>query len=243
MGSALPDVWLFDGCVMDLWFRHTQDASRRLIEATGARVAPPGRGSDCCGALHLHAGRPDEARRLARRVMRSMPGDAPIVVDSAGCGAALKEYGRLLGTPDAERFASRVRDLSEWLAGTDLQVPHTGRTVVLQEPCHLRFAQGLEGAWRSLLESAYTVRETADDGLCCGAGGLYNVLQPDLSAAILERKAVAIHAVAEGAMVASANPGCILQLRTAGLEVEHPSVLMAAALSREEQGGGNGGSG
>src|SRR5205823_7514423 len=95
--------------------RDTHRAALHVMEATGARPALPGPGADCCGALHAHAGRTDEARRLARRVIASMPGDAPVVVDSAGCGAAMKDYGHLLGTPEAAAFAARVRDFSEWL--------------------------------------------------------------------------------------------------------------------------------
>ena len=110
--GGTPDAWLFTGCVMDAWFRDTHRSAARVMEAAGARVARPGRGGDCCGALHLHAGRAGEARALARRVMASMPGNAPVVVDSAGCGAALKEYGELLGTPDAHAFSARVHDFA-----------------------------------------------------------------------------------------------------------------------------------
>ncbi|MEZ5169621.1 MAG: (Fe-S)-binding protein [Acidimicrobiia bacterium] len=236
-----PDLWLFDGCVMDAWFGATQEASRRLLEDTGATVSRPGRGSDCCGALHLHAGRRFWAQRLARRVMRSMPGDAPVVVDSAGCGAALKDYGHLLGTPEAERFSARVRDISEILRPDDVACRPTGRAVVLQEPCHLRHVQGLTGAWRDVLAGAYTVVDTDDDGLCCGAGGLYNVVQPDLSGQILRRKVATIRAAVGDAahgepVVASANPGCILQLRRGGLRVAHPSVLVVDALDPDRGG-------
>ncbi len=101
-----PDAWLFTGCVMDAWMRDTHRSTARLMEATGARIARPAANASCCGALHVHAGREREARRLARKVVASMPGDAPIVVNSAGCGAAMKEYGHLLGTPEADR----VRD-------------------------------------------------------------------------------------------------------------------------------------
>src|SRR5205085_8502629 len=108
-------------------------------------VALPGPGGDCCGALHVHAGLTDEACRLAERVMASMPGDAPVVVDSAGCGAALKDYGRLLGTPEAERFAARVFDVHEWLAARVDALPAPARRlphpVAVQDPCHLRHVQ------------------------------------------------------------------------------------------------------
>ena len=107
-------VWLYTGCVMDAWMRDTHRSTAALIEATGASfaVSPDG----CCGALHAHAGLGDAARRLAGRVIASMPGDDPIVVNSAGCGAAMKDYGHLVGTPEAAAFAARVVDVQEWLA-------------------------------------------------------------------------------------------------------------------------------
>jgi glycolate oxidase iron-sulfur subunit len=121
--TAGPDAWLFTGCVMDAWMRPVHGAALRVMESTGAVVGLPGRGGDCCGALHAHAGLAGRARALARRVMASMPGPASVVVDSAGCGAALKEYGHLLGTPEAAAFAARVEDVSEWLAGRQDRLP------------------------------------------------------------------------------------------------------------------------
>lgn len=227
------DAFLFPGCVMDTWQRDTHRAALRVMEATGAHPALPGRGSDCCGALHAHAGRIDEARRLARRVIASMPGDAPVVVDSAGCGAAMKDYDHLLGTPEAAAFAARVRDFSEWVESRSvLSVRATGRTVVVQDPCHLRHVQKAAGAVRAVLAPAYVTVDTDDDGLCCGAGGAYNVLQPALAADIRDRKVDAIRRAGGGAdpLVASANPGCAMHLAAAGLDVRHPADLLAEAL-------------
>jgi glycolate oxidase iron-sulfur subunit len=196
----------------------------------------PGAGGDCCGALHTHAGRVDEARRLATRLMAAMPGEAPIVVDAAGCGAAMKEYGHLLGTPAAVAFSARVRDFAEWLASRP-QPPlrPTGRTVVVQDPCHLRHVQKVHTAVRAVLGPAYILRETADEGLCCGAGGAYSVTQPELSARVRDRKVEAIRDAGGGAdpVVVSANPGCAMHLAAAGLDVRHPAQLLAAALDRE----------
>jgi glycolate oxidase iron-sulfur subunit len=227
------DALLFPGCVMDAWQRGTHRAAIRLMEASGARPALPRRGADCCGALHVHAGRVDEARRIARRVIASMPGDAPVVVDSAGCGAAMKDYGRLLGTEDAAAFAARVRDFSEWLAEQQaLPVRSTGRIVVVQDPCHLRHVQHAAGAVRTVLAPAYTIVDTDDDGLCCGAGGAYNALQPELATEIRDRKIAAIRRAAGTGepLVASANPGCAIHLAAAGLDVRHPADLLADAL-------------
>ncbi len=230
-----PDVYLFTGCVMDAWQREVHRDALRVMRAAGARPGLPRAGGDCCGALHEHAGRIVEARRLARRVMASMPGDAPIVVDSAGCGAAMKDYGRLVGTPDAVAFAARVLDFSEWVAAQPaLALRPTGQTVVVQDPCHLRHVQHAEAAVRRVLAPAYQLRDTADDGLCCGAGGAYSVVEPALAGEIRDRKVAAIRAAAgdEGRspLVVSANPGCAMHLAAAGLDVRHPAQLLVAAL-------------
>jgi glycolate oxidase iron-sulfur subunit len=219
--GGAPDAWLFTGCVMDAWLRDTHRAAGRVMRAAGATIAQPGTGGACCGALHAHAGRDEEARRLAHRALASMPGDAPIVVDSAGCGAWLQEY------------SDRVVDFSTWIAAqAPLAVRATGRPIVVQDPCHLRHVQKAHGAVREILRGAYVLVDTADDGLCCGAGGAYSVLQPDLSDRILERKADAIRAAAghDDPIVASANPGCMMQLRRAGFDARHPAELLAEVL-------------
>jgi len=233
-----PTAWCFTGCVMDAWLRETHRSTVRVMRAAGADVCRPGRGGDCCGALHLHAGRESDTVRLARRVIASMPGDAPIVVNSAGCGAVMKDYRRLLGTAEADRFSARVRDFSEWVATQPaLVVRDTGQTVVVQDPCHLRHVQRAHGAVRSVLSCAYTLVETADDGLCCGAGGAYAVLQPDLATRIRDRKAAALRmAGGPNPVVVSANPGCMLHLRQAGLDVRHPADLLADALEENTDG-------
>lgn len=226
------DVWLFTGCVMDAWMRDTHAAVKRVLEAAGAGVALPGRGGDCCGALHVHAGLTPQARALAERVMGSMPGDAPILVDSAGCGAALKEYGHLVGTPQARIFAARVRDVHEWVAERIDRLPTGTRlpfAVAVQDPCHLRHVQNAHLPVRTVLARFATVAELDDDGLCCGAGGAYSTFHPDLAGEIRDRKVAAI--VRTGArVVASANPGCALHLAAAGLDVQHPLVLVDRAM-------------
>lgn len=228
-----PDAWLFTGCVMDAWMRDVHLATGDVAEALGVALARPAPGG-CCGALALHAGQRAAAARLAERTIASMPGEAPVVVNAAGCGAAMKEYGHLLGTEAALRFAARVVDVCEWVAAQGVPaVVATGNVVVVQDPCHLRHVQRVHPAVRTVLAGAYDVRETADEGLCCGAGGAYAVQQPDLAAAIRARKSdalVAAGAGVTGVVVASANPGCMLQLGAAGFEVRHPIQLLAAAL-------------
>jgi len=221
---------------MDAWMRDTHRSAARVMRASGARIAQPGPGGDCCGALHLHAGREEQAKKLARRVIASCPGDAPVVVDSAGCGAAMKEYGALLGTDDAHALSRRVRDFAQWCAERELSVRAVGTRVVVQDPCHLRHVQRAHGAVRRVLAPAYALVETDDDGLCCGAGGVYALLQPELSSEIRARKVAALRRAAPDPVVVSANPGCIVHLRQAGVDVRHPADLLAAALQEDPRG-------
>jgi glycolate oxidase iron-sulfur subunit len=238
-GAAEADVWLFTGCVMDAWQRDTHHSAAALVTLTGASFAVPGSTGACCGALHVHAGLHDDAAALARRVIESMPGDAPILVDSAGCGAAMKDYGHLLGTPAALQFSQRVLDIDEWLAANLDRLPAASGprpTVIVQDPCHLRHVQRTHDSVRTLLAHVADVVELDDDGLCCGAGGAYSALQPELAGAIRERKIDAIERarVCSGAtVVASANPGCSMHLAAVlDCGVQHPVDIVAEALKR-----------
>jgi glycolate oxidase iron-sulfur subunit len=229
------DAWLFTGCVMDAWLRDVHHATAKVLDAIGVGWSVPQRGGACCGALHVHAGLTDEMHRLAHQVISSMPGDAPIVVNSAGCGAALKDYGHLLGTPAAEAFSARVRDVHEFVAARldRLHPTHRLPPVIVQDPCHLRHVQRTHLAVRTVLASVCDVVELDDDGLCCGAGGAYSALQPELAGQIRQRKLASIHraTAASGALVvASANPGCAMHLQACGVDVVHPIQLVAEAL-------------
>ena len=239
------DVWLFTGCVMDAWMRYVHADVQRVVEAAGAGVALPGPAGACCGALALHAGMASEAKARARRTMTALPGDARILVDAAGCGAVLQDYGHLLGTDEARAFSARVVDVHTWLAarvetlvaavsagadGGGDRPPGGERPVVaVQDPCHLRHVQRAHLSVRTVLSPFATVVELDDEGLCCGAGGAYAAVQPDLAGAIRSRKLAAIER--SGApVVASANPGCALHLAAAGATVVHPCTIVARAL-------------
>lgn len=239
-GVSDASAWLFTGCVMDAWQRDTHRSTAAVLDALGVRYAIPDSGGSCCGALHTHAGLHDEAAALARAVIGSMPGEAPILVNSAGCGAALKEYGHLLGDDEARRFATRVFDVHEWIVTRidDLPVlqPRSD-PVIVQDPCHLRHVQRAHVPVRTLLDRVAEIVELDDDGLCCGAGGAYSALQPDLAGRIRDRKLDAIDRALErsGArIVASANPGCSSHLQgllaERGVRVVHPIDLVAEAL-------------
>jgi glycolate oxidase iron-sulfur subunit len=239
-----PTVWLHTGCVMDAWQRPVHAAAARVITATGAGIRLPGSGAGCCGALHVHAGLADGARALARRTMAAMPGgvDQPIVVDSAGCGAALVDYERLVGTPEAGAFSARVVDVHTWLAERLDRLPaprrRVGGTVAVQDPCHLRHVLRTHEAVRTVLTPhVERLVELDDDGLCCGAGGAYALQQPRLAGAIRVRKLEAV-AHSGATLVASANPGCALHLAAAGLRVRHPVELIDEALFMTERSEG-----
>jgi glycolate oxidase iron-sulfur subunit len=228
--SSGGDVILFTGCVMDAWQRDVHAAVQRVIERTGARVTITGDAAPCCGALHEHAGLASRAHLLASRVVAALPGDQPILVDSAGCGAMLKDYGRLLGTPEAHAFSARVLDVHEWLGARIelLPAPPAGAPrprVAVQDPCHLRHVQRAHLPVRTVLSRYVDVVELDDEGLCCGAGGAYSVLHPQMARDIRERKLAAIERSA-APLVASANPGCSMHLGAAGVDARHPLVIV-----------------
>jgi glycolate oxidase iron-sulfur subunit len=223
-------AWIFLGCVMDALQRPVHAAAQRVVEAAGIRSRPSPRSSGCCGALAAHAGLSDLAADQAARVVQSMPGAAPVLVDSAGCGAYMKDYGRVLGV-DGETFAARVFDVNEWLAERELpiQTRLTGR-VAVQDPCHLRHVQGNHLAVHRLLSRVVEdVVALGDDGLCCGAGGSYSLWQADMAGRIRDRKVEAIRRTG-AEVVVSANPGCMLHLSGAGLAVRHPVELVDWAI-------------
>lgn len=229
------DVHLFTGCVMDAWQRDVHHAAQRVLEAVGLGVAPSGSAAPCCGALHAHAGLSDETHALAEQVMAALDDGRPILVDSAGCGAALKDYGHILGSERARAFSARVYDVHEYLADHLDRLPSVeplGLRIAVQDPCHLRHVQRAHGATRTVLRPfVEEIIELDDDGLCCGAGGMYSVVQPQLAAEVRDRKVAAIER-ASADLVASANPGCSMHLAAAGTKVVHPMQVIDRALRK-----------
>lgn len=220
------DVWLFTGCVMDAWERHVHASAQRVIESTGATVAfpTPVRGAGCCGALAAHAGLVDHAKRMAAAALASMPGEGPVLVDSAGCGAHLKQ------------FSERVLDVHEWLAAHAESLPDAVRPVdqrvAMHDPCHLRNVQRAHHHVRTVLRPfVRELVELDDEGLCCGAGGAYAALHPEMAGEIRDRKLGSIER-SGATVVASANPGCTLHLAAGGVNVVHPVELIDQALRR-----------
>jgi len=211
--SPTSPVLLFRGCVMDGLFAHVHDATIRTLEVNGyaVREVPE---QVCCGALHEHAGLEHDARRLARlNVAAFGHGDEPIVVNSAGCGAMLKEYGHLLDASGA-RFAARVKDVTELLAARG---PRPGApidaTVAYDPPCHLLHAQRIAEPPERVLRAIPVLRlvKLPDAAQCCGSAGLFTLVEPAMSRAVLAPKLETL-AEARPQVVATGNPGCLMQL-------------------------------
>jgi len=237
-------VGVLTGCVQAAVFGSVNTATARVLAADGYEVVAPRQG--CCGALSVHAGRLAEGKAFARRLIEVFDGaDVElVVVNASGCGSHLKELGWLLGDDPiwAERaaaFSARVRDVGELLRDTE---PRATRhplavRVALQDSCHLRHAQALPLASATSLcrIPALELVEPAEQDLCCGSAGIYNVVQAEAARELGERKARNV--VATGAQVlASANPGCLVQLATAlrrskqPLPALHPIELVDASI-------------
>jgi len=210
-------VQLFRGCVMEGLFSHVHEATRRTLGVNGYQVSEVS-GQVCCGALHAHAGLIDEARGLARvNVDAFGDGDEPIVVNSAGCGALMKEYGRLLDDVRAARFGARVRDVTELLAGSAMKGPVAGEPldlhVAYDPPCHLLHAQGIAVQPLKLFAAIPLLELVPVPGAaeCCGSAGLFTLLEPEMSRAVLRTKIDRLREAAPQ-VVATGNPGCLMQI-------------------------------
>jgi len=226
--EKLGRVGLLTGCVQSVLFGEVNRASARVLSAYGYEVSAPFDG--CCGALALHAGRREEGLELARRAERAFAaaGAETIVTNAAGCGSHLKDAG--LDLP--------VLDIHEALAaGRAPELHPLERRVAFQESCHLGHAQRVREQPRALLRSIPGVElvEPAEQELCCGSAGIYNLVQPDAARTLGDRKAANVLAVDPDVYV-SANPGCLLQvsaaLRRAGRPVPaaHPVELLDASI-------------
>ena len=233
-GRVVGRVGLLTGCVQRHLYPHVNRETARLLSLAGFEVVIP-RGQGCCGALELHAGRPDAHAARARALTAAFPADLDfIVTNAAGCGAAMKEYGHHI--PELASFAARVRDATEILAGADLRLGPLDLTVTYHDACHLVHGQRVRQEPRRLLERIPGLRlvELGDSELCCGSAGLYNLLEPEMARRLLDAKLARI-AESGARVVAAANPGCLLQIawgcRERGLDVTivHPVELLARA--------------
>lgn len=250
-GPCRAKVAMLNGCVMPLLFGDVNQATVRVLQRNGYEVVFP-QNQICCGALNVHNGEQRAAKEMARRNIDAFLGagvDA-VIVNAAGCGAAMKEYGHLLRDDPsygekAASFGGLVKDAGEFLADRGLTVP-PGRlelTVTYQDPCHLAHGQRVRSQPRKLLNAIPGVKlvEMEASDRCCGSAGIYNVTHPGMSRQLLEEKMHAIAATGATAVVAP-NPGCMLQLRCGAgqygpaIEVYHLMDLLDRAYAAADDG-------
>jgi glycolate oxidase iron-sulfur subunit len=221
-GARRYRVALLGGCIANISFARLNEATVRVLRKNGCEVSIPANQS-CCGALHVHAGIREEARKLARRNIDGLleGGYDAIITNAGGCGSTLKEYGELLEhdpeyAEKARRFSTLVKDVNEFLASIELNPEMRSQplTVTYQDSCHLAHGQKIRSAPRKLLASVpgLELREMQLSDLCCGSAGVYNVLHTSMSMALLKKKMEHVNAT-EAVVIAASNPGCMLQLR------------------------------
>jgi glycolate oxidase iron-sulfur subunit len=222
-GEQRYRVAFLAGCIANVSFARLNEATVRVLQKNGCEVAIPA-SQGCCGALHLHSGLRQDARQLARRNIDALEngGYDAIVTNAAGCGSTLKEYGELLAddpqySAKAHAFAAQMRDVTEFLAGIELnrEMTPVNAVVTYQDSCHLAHGQRVRTAPRRLLKAIPGVefREMRGADICCGSAGIYNVVQNEMSMQVLASKMKSVNATGAG-IVATANPGCMLQLET-----------------------------
>ena len=244
-GARRRRVGMLTGCVQRVFFPQVNAATARVLAAEGCEVVAPPR-QRCCGALSMHSGREKEAQAFARAMIDTFEaaGVDAVVVNVAGCGSSMKEYGHLLRDDPAyaERaaaFSARVRDLSELLAelGPVAERHPIEMSIAYHDACHLSHAQGIRVQPRQSLAAVpgLELREIADAEICCGSAGVYNLLQPEPARQLGERKASSVLATGADLLVTS-NPGCMLQLRAtleargAALPMAHVAEVLDAAI-------------
>lgn len=225
-GERRYRVALLGGCIANVFFARLNDATINVLTKNGCEVTIPPH-QTCCGALHVHAGLREGARKLARRNIDALLSGAydAVITNAAGCGSTLKEYGELFHEDPvyggrARQFSALVKDVTEFLSSIDLnrEMAPLGVTVTYQDSCHLAHGQKIKAAPRNLLKMipGLTLREMPLSDICCGSAGIYNLVRSEMSNAILEKKMQNIHRT-KACVIATANPGCMLQLK-AGVE-------------------------
>ncbi|MDP9018142.1 MAG: heterodisulfide reductase-related iron-sulfur binding cluster [Candidatus Eremiobacteraeota bacterium] len=223
--DATRTAFLHAGCIMHVAFADVNAATVRMLARAKCRVIVPA-GQGCCGAITVHAGDMPAGRELAKRNIAAFEqsGADYYVINAAGCGSTLKEYGRMFAhdaqwAPRAQAFSARVRDITELLDELGITPPdrRIDQTVTYQEPCHLAHAQRITSAPRRLMQQipGLSLVEMDESSLCCGSAGIYNLTQPEMAKRLQDRK-IANACATNADVVVTANPGCELQLR-AGL--------------------------
>ncbi len=242
VGSARGRVGLLLGCVQRVFYPGVHRATVHALSAEGFEVVAP-RLPDCCGALEFHSGEEASAVRRAQETMAAFTraGVDHVIVNAAGCGSAMKEYGDLVGTPEARAFSEKVRDVTELLASVEPRAPRgpVPLRVAYHDACHLAHAQGVRSPPRELLRAIpdlELVEVGTERDVCCGSAGIYNLVQAEAAAELGARKARNL--IATGAQaIAAGNPGCAAQLdlhlRELGcpLPIHHPVELISRSIS------------
>jgi glycolate oxidase iron-sulfur subunit len=205
------EVYLLEGCVMRVMYADVHEALRRLLRRVGFVVRESKAG--CCGALHAHSGLLEDAVRLADQMVKDLPDDLPVIVDSAGCGSFMKEYSHLPAGGEGT-FAARVFDASEFLHRNGLaerlkSSPGVPATATYHDACHLAHGQRITDAPRALVQNVPGLKfvELSEADMCCGSAGVYNLTQPGYARRLLDRKWANVEATG-AEILATGNPGC-----------------------------------
>ncbi len=245
-------VGMILGCVQRVFFTGVNEATARVLSANGCEIVVP-RSQGCCSALPEHQGETAQAQALARQMIDSFEGTGVdyVIINAAGCGHTLKEYGHILaGDPDyaekAKAFSAKVRDVQEFLAEVGLTtelhpLQDEPLAVVYQDACHLLHGQKISLQPRQILRQipGLALREPLDGALCCGSAGVYNMLQPEIAAELGQMKATALTNTG-ATLIASANPGCSLQIKQAlekqgnTIRLMHPMQLLDMSIRGEK---------
>jgi glycolate oxidase iron-sulfur subunit len=217
--EASESVMLFEGCVGEGLFARVNRATERVLEANNFNVETPSE-QVCCGALHAHAGDLEGARELARQNIAAFDSEAPIITNAGGCGAMLTTYAHLFANDEslaerARKFSARVRDVSQQLATAEMRTAPSpmGQSVTYDTSCHLMYGQGSGEASERMLRAVAGKDFVALNGSerCCGAAGVYNLLQPEMSQRVLKEKLGHIEETGAG-ILATGNPGCQIHI-------------------------------
>ena len=229
-GQRRYRVAMLGGCIANVFFARLNEATVRVLQKNGCEVTVPA-DQGCCGALHVHSGLAEGARALARKNIDALLGGGydAIITNAAGCGSTLKEYGELLEHDTryagrAHEFSRLMKDVNEFLASIELntKLGSLPYTVTYQDSCHLAHGQKIKAAPRKLLRfiPGLTFREMPLSDVCCGSAGIYNVLQPEMATALLEKKMGSVE-LTRAQVIVTANPGCMLQLRAGAAQFGH----------------------
>ncbi len=233
-------VYLLEGCAMRVLYPRVHEATRRLLRRIGYDVKEAAQG--CCGALHAHNGCLNDARDMGIELVKALPDNLPVVINSAGCGSTIKEYSHLLeDVSGGKQFAERSFDASEFLLANGLldelrDAAGIAVTATYHDACHLAHGQKITDQPRELIGAipSLTFAPLVESDMCCGSAGIYNVIQPEMARTLVERKYSNIEATG-ASVVATGNPGCHAWIAQAarekghGVQVLHTMELLEAA--------------